>query len=117
MQTLVELQPTPPRHRETQVPESRTGFSLSIMSISAAFTNREAATATSLSCPSRSSSLASPQMEKQTSSQALQSVPQHRLAAEHTIGAGARGTAPVLAALRSGRGTNLDDTDRVIWRP
>ena len=62
-------------------PQSRTGFSLSITSTSAAFMNREVALATSLLCASSSSSLASPQMKKQTISQNLQRAPQRRLTA------------------------------------
>ena len=69
----------PVRHEECP-PERRTGFSLSITT-GAAFMNREVATATSLLCASNSSSLASPQMEKQTISQNLQRAPQRRLAA------------------------------------
>jgi len=73
----------------TAVPNrSRTGFSLSVTSTGAAFTNREVATATSLLCAGRSSALASPQMEKQTSSQDLPSVPQRRLAAAPQVVSG-----------------------------
>jgi hypothetical protein len=52
----------------SRLPESRTGFSLSITSTGAAFMNLEVVTASSLLCASSSSSLASPQMDKQTSS-------------------------------------------------